>query len=269
MSAPAAAAPADSTQLYLSNLPFSADNDALKAWVEKSANVQVVDATVSMRRSKNGPRSRGQGFVRVAAGSADAVLALKGQEMEGREIDVQVARPKEKKEPKPKKEKQQPAEGAAPANGEAPAAKKKRRNRRRRPAGGASGEGAAPSSSSAPAASSSSSSSRRQTTVPAPGHTLLYVNNLSFDATTEDVSNLFAQHLGGQAPTQVELVEAKFGRFKGRSRGFGFVVVKDDQVDQALKLAGTNFQGRDIGVSVARDKKDAAAESASPAAAAQ
>lgn len=80
------------------------------------------------------------------------------------------------------------------------------------------------------------------------------MNNLSFDSTTEDVSKLFADRLGA-APKEVELVLSKFGKFKGRSRGFAFVTVRNDQVQNALGLAGTKFQERDIGVAIAKDKE--------------
>ena len=62
--------------------------------------------------------------------------------------------------------------------------------------------------SAAPAAAASSEprapkASKRQSTIPDANHTLLYVNNLSFDSTTEDVSKLFSDRLGA-APMEVD-----------------------------------------------------------------
>lgn len=275
MSSPAAAASsapavqplaADHTLLYLSNLPFTLTQEALQQFIAAQANAQVTGVTIVMRKGKEGPRSRGIGFVQVPNAQKDAVLALTGKDLDGRLLDVQIAKvqvagggeraPREPKKERAPAQPRAPREANADGSSEAPSASSRRRNRRKG-AAAAGANGAAPAASSAAASSEprAPKAFKRQSTIPDADHTLLYVNNLSFDATSEDVSKLFSDRLGA-APKEVELVLSKFGRFKGRSRGFAFVTVQNSQVQNALGLAGTQFQERDIGVAPAKDKAD-------------
>ncbi|VVC03348.1 RNA recognition motif. (a.k.a. RRM, RBD, or RNP domain) [Candidatus Bilamarchaeum dharawalense] len=76
----------------------------------------------------------------------------------------------------------------------------------------------------------------------------LYVGNLPFSVTQEQLKDLFAP-LG--EVTEVTLIVDKA---TGRSRGFGFVTITDDEV--ALKaiseMNGKDIEGRQITVSEAR-----------------
>ncbi|MFH1521231.1 MAG: RNA-binding protein [Candidatus Micrarchaeota archaeon] len=76
----------------------------------------------------------------------------------------------------------------------------------------------------------------------------LYVGNLAFSVTQEQLKDLFA-HLG--EVTEVTLI---IDKASGRSRGFGFVTITDDEV--ALKaiseMNGKEIEGRQITVSEAR-----------------
>jgi hypothetical protein len=159
---------------------------------------------------------------------------------------------KEKAPAQPRQPREPAADGAAAA-AEKPA-RKRNRNRKAAGAAAAGADGAA-AAASAPAAPRAPKASKRQSTIPEAGYTLLYVNNLSFDATQEDVSGLFKNALG-EAPKTVELVLSKYGRFKDRSRGFAFVTVRDAQVQKALAINGTQFQERDVGVAIAKDKQE-------------
>jgi RNA recognition motif-containing protein len=69
----------------------------------------------------------------------------------------------------------------------------------------------------------------------------LYVGNLPFQATEEQVSALFSQT--GVIAANVTLVR---DRFSGQPRGFGFVeVTSDDEADRAVQgLNGTGWWGR-------------------------
>lgn len=74
----------------------------------------------------------------------------------------------------------------------------------------------------------------------------LFVGNLPFSATTEEVRELFAQH--GEV-TAVNLVT---DRHTGQPRGFGFVQMDADGAKKAIgALNGTDFGGRALRVDLA------------------
>lgn len=78
----------------------------------------------------------------------------------------------------------------------------------------------------------------------------LYVGNLSFQTTEDELENLFAQ-IGG-----VESVRIITDRDTGRSRGFGFVEMDDGDADKAIEqLNGNEFDGRALTVNEARPQQ--------------
>src|SRR5688572_28131659 len=81
----------------------------------------------------------------------------------------------------------------------------------------------------------------------------LYVSNISFKSSENDLRALFEQH------GEVSSVKIILDRETQRSRGFGFVEMPDDAAArQAItELNGHNFQGKDLNVSEARPKTDA------------
>ncbi len=72
----------------------------------------------------------------------------------------------------------------------------------------------------------------------------LYVGNLSFDTTENDLQDLFEQH---GAVTEVALIN---DRVTGRSRGFGFVTMSEAAAGTAAinALNGKQVQGRALTV---------------------
>lgn len=80
----------------------------------------------------------------------------------------------------------------------------------------------------------------------------IYVGNLSWNLKDQDLSNLFATH--------GEVVSAKIvtDKFTGRSKGFGFVeMANDDQAQAAIAaLNGTEVDGRNIVVNESRPKPE-------------
>lgn len=78
----------------------------------------------------------------------------------------------------------------------------------------------------------------------------LYVGNLTFNTTSSDLQNLFAQH-GEVAKAQVIT-----DRDTGRSRGFGFVeMASADSAKAAIEaLDGHNLDGRALTVNVAKER---------------
>ncbi len=81
----------------------------------------------------------------------------------------------------------------------------------------------------------------------------LYVGNLSFKATEEEVSALFAE-LGLQ-PDSLSLLR---DRFTGQPRGFGFAEFNNDaQAEKAVEaLNGKDFMGRALVVNEARPQRE-------------
>src|SRR5437764_14676932 len=80
----------------------------------------------------------------------------------------------------------------------------------------------------------------------------LYVGNLTWDATADDLLALFEEH-GAVARAQVIT-----DRETGRSRGFGFVEMEhDDEVQKAIDaLNGQEYQGRPLTVNEARPREE-------------
>jgi cold-inducible RNA-binding protein len=80
----------------------------------------------------------------------------------------------------------------------------------------------------------------------------LYVGNLSFDTTENDLQDLFEKH--GQV-SDVALINDKM---TGPSRGFGFVTMPDSVSATAAMNAinGTELQGRSLTVNEARAREE-------------
>ena len=77
----------------------------------------------------------------------------------------------------------------------------------------------------------------------------LYVGNLPFSATNEDISELFGQH------GTVHSVALINDRETGRPRGFGFVEMDDDAAMAAIQaLDGHEIDGRALRVNEAQDR---------------
>jgi len=80
----------------------------------------------------------------------------------------------------------------------------------------------------------------------------IYVGNLSFRTEEDTLRNLFAQY--GEVTSARIITD----RETGRSRGFGFVEMADDQQAQdAIEgLNNQEFEGRNLNISEARPKRD-------------
>jgi RNA recognition motif-containing protein len=80
----------------------------------------------------------------------------------------------------------------------------------------------------------------------------IYAGNLSYQMSDETLRDLFQQH--------GEVTSVKIIRYpdSGKSKGFGFVeMANDEEADNAIqKLNGSDVQGRNIRVNIARPKRD-------------
>jgi len=80
--------------------------------------------------------------------------------------------------------------------------------------------------------------------------TSIYVGNLPWNASEEEVSKLFSDY-GEVLSTKIIL-----DRETGRSRGFGFVEMEKADADEAIKaINGTQFGGRTLKVNEAQPRQ--------------
>jgi RNA recognition motif-containing protein len=79
----------------------------------------------------------------------------------------------------------------------------------------------------------------------------LYVGNLSFETTENDLQDLFAQH------GQVSSVTLITDQMTGKSRGFAFVTMSDATTGNAAMTAlnGKELSGRALTVNEARERE--------------
>jgi RNA recognition motif-containing protein len=78
----------------------------------------------------------------------------------------------------------------------------------------------------------------------------LYVGNLSFQTTADDLLEAFGQY---GTVTRAQVVE---DRETGRSRGFGFVEMSEGADEAIANLNGAMFQGRPLTVNEAKPRED-------------
>ncbi len=78
----------------------------------------------------------------------------------------------------------------------------------------------------------------------------LYIGNLPWSTTEEELAQAFSAH------ANVVSTRIIMDRETGRSRGFGFVEVAEEDVDKAVEaMNGTQISGRDIIVNEARPRQ--------------
>ncbi len=80
----------------------------------------------------------------------------------------------------------------------------------------------------------------------------IYVGNLSYDVTSEDLTAVFAEY------GSVKRVQLPTDRETGRLRGFGFVEMGTDAEETAAieALDGAEWMGRDMKVNKAKPRED-------------
>jgi RNA recognition motif-containing protein len=79
--------------------------------------------------------------------------------------------------------------------------------------------------------------------------TTIYVGNLSFNATEQDVRSLFERH------GKVDSVKLIMDRETGKPRGFGFVDMEPNEAQAAIQaLNGQQMNGRPLRVNEAQER---------------
>jgi RNA recognition motif-containing protein len=77
----------------------------------------------------------------------------------------------------------------------------------------------------------------------------IYVGNISFETTSEQLHDLFSRH---GAVMAVKLIN---DRYTGRPRGFAFVEMDDDSAESAITATdGIEFEGRSLKVNLAKPR---------------
>tara|TARA_B100000902_G_scaffold118719_1_gene119215 strand:- start:1910 stop:2155 length:246 start_codon:yes stop_codon:yes gene_type:complete len=79
----------------------------------------------------------------------------------------------------------------------------------------------------------------------------IYVGNLNYDLSEDDLKSAFEEH------GAVESVKIIIDRYSGRSKGFGFVEMSNnDEAKAAMEaLSGNDLNGRTLVVNEARPKQ--------------
>ena len=87
-----------STNIYVGNLPFSAEPDAVRKLFSDYGTVE----SVNLITDRETGRPRGFGFVEMSSGGEAAIAALHQTKMDGRALNVNVAKPREDRQSRPR-----------------------------------------------------------------------------------------------------------------------------------------------------------------------
>jgi RNA recognition motif-containing protein len=84
----------------------------------------------------------------------------------------------------------------------------------------------------------------------------IYVSNLSFNVTDDDLEGFFAEY------GEVSSARVITDKFTGKSRGFGFVEMPDNEAAKKAiaELDGGKVEGREIKVAEARPREERGGE---------
>ncbi len=84
----------------------------------------------------------------------------------------------------------------------------------------------------------------------------IYIGNLSFQATEEDLKDVFAEY------GEVTRISLPIDRESGRKRGFAFVEMADEtKEDQAIsELDGAEWLGRELRVNKAKPREQSSSD---------
>ena len=88
----------------------------------------------------------------------------------------------------------------------------------------------------------------------------IYVGNVSYNSTEEDLGNLFSEY------GTVSSVKIIINKHTGRSKGFGFVeMANDEEGNKAVEsLDGYELNGRNLRVDKAKERDDSAETTSQP-----
>ncbi|GBE79297.1 Single-stranded TG1-3 DNA-binding protein [Sparassis crispa] len=275
-------------KVFAGNLAYSTTDEGLKAFFAPVES-DVISAQVILR----GTRSAGYGFVAVATAEAaqKAVELLDKQELDGRQVIVEVAKPADQKDKEKKQrrinrrpgrrgsksvpgevseaeangEVSERAEGATPGSDEAAKPKKKKKNNRKNRRKVPEGEPRAEGAEGAEAAEGTDAATRRKARKPK----VLRPHRAAGEDPIGEPSKtvVFVANLGFNiddaglsalfTDADIKVVSARIVRRRWgkprKSKGYGFVDVGDEEEQKkAIELLqGKDVGGRNIAVKVA------------------
>ena len=82
-----------STNIYVENLPFGTTTDEILELFNAYGTVDSINLIIDRETG----RSRGFGFVEMASGGREAITGLDQRELDGRQLTVNEARPREER----------------------------------------------------------------------------------------------------------------------------------------------------------------------------
>lgn len=85
-----------STNIYVGNLPFSTNEQEIHGLFEAYGDVE----SVNLITDRETGRLRGFGFVSMSSGGDEAISAINQQELGGRSLTVNLAKPREERKPR-------------------------------------------------------------------------------------------------------------------------------------------------------------------------
>jgi RNA recognition motif-containing protein len=88
-----------STNIYVGNLPFSATAEAIQELFSTYGTVE----NVNLITDRETGRLRGFGFVEMSSGANEAIAALHEQDLDGRPLTVNLAKPREERSSRPRR----------------------------------------------------------------------------------------------------------------------------------------------------------------------
>jgi len=248
-------------KVFVGNLPFQATDDQLKEFFAPAGTVTIVNII------SRGKRSLGYGFVGLSSAEEcqKAVELLHKKELDGREINIEMARPKSELPPKEASEKRakrkskkkstpdsepkqhETEDGVIVSHADGAEKKKKKKKPRKKTGDKKEGEEGEEGEKQV----ERKTKPKREPRPPPSGEpstTTVFVANLPFSLTNETLSEVFAEY----KPTSATVVIRKA---TGRSKGFGFVEFSEAHQARLLKdvADGKTFvsEERELGIKVA------------------
>jgi RNA recognition motif-containing protein len=88
-----------STNIYVGNLPFSTTAEEIRDLFSAYGTVE----SVNLITDRETGRLRGFGFVEMTSGADEAIAALNQHELSGRQLTVNLAKPRQERERRPRR----------------------------------------------------------------------------------------------------------------------------------------------------------------------
>jgi len=235
----------EGVKCFVGNLPFTIKEDEIAEFFAESGKVLKV---IIIKRYG---RSLGFGFVSFATlEEAEKAVLLDKKELDGRAINIEIARKKqnkeERKERKPRVQKTESRVDDDQKQERGDSGRKSDRNSGRGGRGGSRGGYGGRGGSRGGAGSRGKSSERKPRDPNGPlSDTMLFVSNLPYKVTDADLKSIFQEY----NVTSAHVVRLR----SGVSKGFGFVDVasKNEQQKVLDELQNVSVDGRELIIKVA------------------